>query len=192
MKIERIDKYIWRIPKDGNMKVDAIVFADSKTVKDQQFIEAIKQIVNVATLPGILKEAYAMPDIHWGYGFPIGGVAGFDAKKGVISPGGVGFDINCGVRLMIADLTEEEVKPRLRDLVEEIYNTVPVGVGARSNIKLGKKGLKRVLTKGARWAVEAGLGFQEDLEKIEDYGTLQPADPENVSTKAFERGEDEL
>jgi len=173
---------VWRVPKEGSMRVDAIVFTDSKTINDQQFVEAIKQIVNVATLPGILKEAYAMPDIHWGYGFPIGGVAGFDAKEGIISPGGVGFDINCGVRLMVTDLTEKEVKTRLRDLVEKIYDTVPVGVGARSDVKLGKKGLKKVLVKGARWAVEAGFGFQEDLERIEDYGTLQPADPENVST----------
>ena len=192
VKIERIEKYVWRIPKEGSMRVDAIVFTDSKTINDQQFVEAIKQIVNVATLPGILKEAYAMPDIHWGYGFPIGGVAGFDAKEGIISPGGVGFDINCGVRLMITDLTEREVKTRLRDLVEKIYDTVPVGVGARSDVKLGKKGLKKVLVKGARWAVEAGFGFQEDLERIEDHGTLQPADPQNVSTRAFERGEDEL
>jgi len=192
MKIERLGKYMWRIPKEGKMLVDAIVFTDAETVNDPQFQEALKQVINVATLPGIVKYALAMPDIHWGYGFPIGGVAAFDAKEGIISPGGVGFDINCGVRLMKTNLKYKDVRERLEELIEEIYRTVPVGVGARGDIVLGKKGLRNVLVKGARWAVEAGYGLEEDLERIEDGGRIEPADPEDVSEEAMERGSDEL
>ncbi|ABQ47439.1 protein of unknown function UPF0027 [Thermotoga petrophila RKU-1] len=192
MKIERLDKYIWKIPKEGNMKVDAIVFTDAESVNDPQFREAMKQLVNVATLPGIVKYALAMPDIHWGYGFPIGGVAAFDVREGVISPGGVGFDINCGVRLMKTDLTYEDVKDRIRPLVEAIYEFVPAGVGSTGDIVLGKKGLRKVLVEGAEWAVKAGYGLEEDLERIEDGGKIHPADPSHVSEEAFERGNDEL
>jgi tRNA-splicing ligase RtcB len=192
MKIERLDKYIWRIPKEGNMKVDAIVFTDAESVNDPQFREAMKQLMNVATLPGIVKYALAMPDIHWGYGFPIGGVAAFDVKEGIISPGGVGFDINCGVRLMKTDLTYEDVKDRMRSLVEAIYEFVPAGVGSTGDIVLGKKGLRKVLVEGAEWAVKSGYGLEEDLERIEDGGKIHPADPSYVSEEAFERGSDEL
>ncbi|MDK2949889.1 MAG: hypothetical protein PWQ26_556 [Thermotoga sp.] len=192
MKIERLDKYMWRIPRGGKMRVDAIVFTDAESVDDPQFREAMKQLMNVATLPGIVKYALAMPDIHWGYGFPIGGVAAFDAKDGIISPGGVGFDINCGVRLMKTDLTYEDVRDRLRAIVEAIYETVPAGVGARGDIVLGKKGLRKVLVEGAEWAVKAGYGLEEDLERIEDGGKIHPADPNYVSEEAFERGSDEL
>ncbi|ACM23410.1 MULTISPECIES: RtcB family protein [Thermotoga] len=192
MKIERLDKYMWRIPREGKMRVDAIVFTDAESVDDPQFREAMKQLMNVATLPGIVKYALAMPDIHWGYGFPIGGVAAFDAKDGIISPGGVGFDINCGVRLMKTDLTYEDVRDRLRAIVEAIYETVPAGVGARGDIVLGKKGLRKVLVEGAEWAVKAGYGLEEDLERIEDGGKIHPADPNYVSEEAFERGSDEL
>ncbi|AIY87004.1 MULTISPECIES: RtcB family protein [unclassified Thermotoga] len=192
MKIERLDKYIWRIPKEGNMKVDAIVFTDAESVNDPQFREAMKQLMNVATLPGIVKYALAMPDIHWGYGFPIGGVAAFDVKEGIISPGGVGFDINCGVRLMKTDLTYEDVKDRIRPLVEAIYEFVPAGVGSTGDIVLGKKGLRKVLVEGAEWAIKSGYGLEEDLERIEDGGKIHPADPSYVSEEAFERGSDEL
>ncbi|ADA67528.1 protein of unknown function UPF0027 [Thermotoga petrophila RKU-10] len=192
MKIERLDKYIWKIPKEGDMKVDAIIFTDAESVNDPQFREAMKQLMNVATLPGIVKYALAMPDIHWGYGFPIGGVAAFDVKEGVISPGGVGFDINCGVRLMKTDLTYEDVKDRMRSLVEAIYEFVPAGVGSTGDIVLGKKGLRKVLVEGAEWAVKSGYGLEEDLERIEDGGKIHPADPSYVSEEAFERGSDEL
>lgn len=192
MKIERLDKYIWKIPKEGDMKVDAIIFTDAESVNDPQFREAMKQLMNVATLPGIVKYALAMPDIHWGYGFPIGGVAAFDVKEGIISPGGVGFDINCGVRLMKTDLTYEDVKDRMRSLVEAIYEFVPAGVGSTGDIVLGKKGLRKVLVEGAEWAVKSGYGLEEDLERIEDGGKIHPADPSYVSEEAFERGSDEL
>jgi len=147
--------------------------------------------VNVTHMPGIVA-ALAMPDIHWGYGFPIGGVGVFDAKDGVISPGGIGFDINCGVRLMMTSLTCEEIKPQLRRLVKAIYDAVPVGVGASGAVKVNDKTLRKVCVEGAHWAVENGYGSKEDLERIEDTGKLSPANPDHVSSKAFERGIDEL
>ncbi len=188
MDIKRIDKYIFSI-KGKN--VDAIVFTDQETINDPEFKEALQQIVNVTHMPGIVA-ALAMPDIHWGYGFPIGGVGVFDAKDGVISPGGIGFDINCGVRLMMTSLTCEEIKPQLRRLVKAIYDAVPVGVGASGAVKVGEKTLRKVCVEGAHWAVENGYGSKEDLERIEDTGKLSPANPDHVSSKAFERGIDEL
>ncbi len=175
------------------MRVDAVVFTDSKTVNDPQFQEALKQLMNVATLPGVIKEVYGMPDIHWGYGFPIGGVAGFDVEDGgIISPGAVGFDINCGVRLIVTELRYEDVKDKVHILVDNIYKNVPVGVGSRSSLRLGRKGLAKVCEKGALWAVENGYGEDSDLIYIEDNGALPFADPSTVSKKAYERGEDEL
>jgi len=188
MDIKRIDKYIFSI-KGKN--VDAIVFTDQETINDPEFKEALQQIVNVTHMPGIVA-ALAMPDIHWGYGFPIGGVGVFDAKDGVISPGGIGFDINCGVRLMMTSLTCEEIKPQLRRLVKAIYDAVPVGVGASGAVKVNDKTLRKVCVEGAHWAVENGYGSKEDLERIEDTGKLSPANPDHVSSKAFERGIDEL
>ncbi len=192
MRIRREGKYVWRIEKDGKMRVDAVVLTDKETIDDPQFREAMKQLVNVASLPGVVKEVYGMPDIHWGYGFPIGGVAAFDSKSGIISPGAVGFDINCGVRLMKTDLLVEEVKDDIKKLVEEIYKTVPVGVGSRGDLKVGKKGLKKVCQEGALFAVKSGYGTEGDLKFIEDGGKLPFADPDVVSQKAYERGRDEL
>ncbi len=193
MNVLREERYVWRIKRENGMRVDAVLFSDSETVSDPQFREAMKQLVNVSKLPGVVKEVYGMPDIHWGYGFPIGGVAAFDPDEGgIISPGAVGFDINCGVRLMRTDLEFEEVKEKIKDVVKAIYSMVPVGVGSRGEVRLGRKGLRRVCEKGARWAVEAGYGFEEDLEYIEDNGRLEFADPNAVSKKAYERGEDEL
>lgn len=188
MDIKRIDKYIFSIK---GKKVDAIVLTDQETINDPEFKEALQQIVNVTHMPGIVA-ALAMPDIHWGYGFPIGGVGVFDAKDGVISPGGIGFDINCGVRLMMTSLTCEEIKPQLRRLVKAIYDAVPVGVGASGAVKVNDKTLRKVCVEGAHWAVENGYGSKEDLERIEDTGKLSPANPDHVSSKAFERGIDEL
>ncbi|AEH50495.1 RtcB family protein [Pseudothermotoga thermarum] len=188
MDIKKIDKFIFQI-KGKN--VDAIVFTDQETISNPDFREALQQIVNVTHMPGIVA-AIAMPDIHWGYGFPIGGVGVFDAEKGVISPGGIGFDINCGVRLMKTNLTYEQVKPVLRKLLEEIFDSVPVGVGARGAVEIDKKTLKEICELGARWAVENGYGSKEDLQRIEDGGTVGPANPDDVSDKAYERGFDEL
>ncbi len=175
------------------MRVDAVVFSTPEMVKDPQFQEAFKQLMNVATLPGVVKEVYGMPDIHWGYGFPIGGVAAFNVEDGgIISPGAVGFDINCGVRLMLTDLKVKEASAEVKKLVEEIYGSVPVGVGSRGQLKLRKKGLSKVCREGAVWALKAGYGEEDDLSFIEDEGKLPFCDPSVISKKAFERGEDEL
>ena len=146
------------------------------------------QVTNVACLPGIQRYALCMPDGHWGYGFPIGGVAAMDLRQGVISPGGVGYDINCGMRLIRTDLTVADVQPRLNPLMTELFRKVPAGVGARGFVKLNAKELKQVMRKGARWSVEQGYGWQEDLARTEESGCLAGADPSCVSDHAIERG----
>src|SRR3989304_5078485 len=172
IKLEKIHDYLWEIPKKGGMRVPGRVYATEKMLKDIQKDKALEQVVNVAYLPGIQKYSIAMPDIHWGYGFPIGGVAAMDVEEGVISPGGVGYDINCGVRLMRTSLTEEEVRPKLRELVTELFSRVPSGVGSSGKIKLSKSDYKELIKKGAKWAIERGWGDAEDLERIEDHGTF--------------------
>ncbi|MFQ3549996.1 MAG: RtcB family protein, partial [Armatimonadota bacterium] len=163
-KIERIDEYRIKIPskcKDG-MLTDGIVYASEKTMADLD--ESLNQVMNVAFLPGIVGSSMAMPDIHWGYGFPIGGVAAMDMKSGVVSPGGVGFDINCGVRFLRSDLNIKEVKNKISDLVDKIYANVPCGVGGEGKIRVDDKELKKVMIKGAKWVVEQGMGWAEDIE----------------------------
>lgn len=188
MDIKRIDRFIFQIKGEN---VDAIVYTDQETINDPEFKEALQQIVNVTYMPGIIA-AIAMPDIHWGYGFPIGGVGVFSAENGVISPGGIGFDINCGVRLLLTSATDSEVKPVLEKLLQQIYKTIPVGVGASGAIKVDEKTLRQICVEGAHWAIEKGFGTKQDLNRIEDTGKLIPADPNYVSRKAFERGRDEL
>jgi tRNA-splicing ligase RtcB len=148
---------------------------------------AIHQIANVATMPGIVKNSLAMPDIHWGYGFPIGGVAAFSLNEGVISPGGVGFDINCGVRLLTTPLAFKDVTGR-RDLINELYRAVPTGVGAKSSLKISAQSLDGMMNKGARWAIEAGYGTKRDLVRCEEQGCMKEADTGAVSEKAKQRG----
>ncbi|PKL56818.1 MAG: RNA-splicing ligase RtcB, partial [Methanomicrobiales archaeon HGW-Methanomicrobiales-5] len=148
---------------------------------------AIQQVANVATMPGIIRNSLAMPDIHWGYGFPIGGVAAFSLDEGVISPGGVGFDINCGVRLITTPLVQKDVSGR-RDLIEELFRAVPTGVGGKSSLKISPKNLDGMLIKGANWAVEAGYGTRRDLIRCEDEGYMKQADSRAVSEKAKQRG----
>ena len=142
--IKKIDQYRWEVPKSGSMRVPGIVYATEAMLKDADQQEPLKQVANVATLPGILKASLAMPDMHWGYGFPIGGVAAFDWESGIISPGGVGYDINCGVRLATTLLVEKDVRPKLADLVNTLFRDIPAGVGSKGSIKLycfrGKKG----------------------------------------------------
>src|SRR5205809_2670510 len=192
-RVERIDPYRWRVPKQGGMRTHGLIFADEELIKDREGDQAVQQVVNVAHLPGIVGPAIAMPDIHWGYGFPIGGVAAFDEEEGVVSPGGVGYDINCGVRLLATPLSIAEVRPRLVALVDALYRTIPSGVGAsRSDVTLQRRELEAVLRDGARWTVEHGFGVPADLEAIEANGTLEGADPGVVSDRAKERGKAQL
>lgn len=186
--VEKLGKYVYKLRRTGGMRVDALILSDWETLDR----EAVEQLRNVATLPGIVKEAFAMPDIHWGYGFPIGGVAAFDARDGVISPGGVGFDINCGVRMLVADGPAELVKKNIDAIIKKIYELVPVGVGETSELKLSKSDFKRIVTGGAKVAVELGYGASEDLECIEDFGSLKDCDFSAVSSEAVDRGKDEL
>src|SRR2546426_1436570 len=193
MNVERIDAYRWRIPRQGGMRTEGLIFADEQLMRDLEDDQAVQQVANVAHLPGLVGPAIAMPDIHWGYGFPIGGVAAFDEAEGVVSPGGVGYDINCGVRLLATPLTLAEARPRLRQLVDTLYATIPSGVGAsRSDVRLARSDLEQVLRQGARWAVEQGYGDPADLEAIEANGTLPDADPDCVSDRAKERGKSQL
>ena len=187
--LRRIDETKIEVPltyKKG-MRVPGIIYLDELLEKDLE-PGAIDQVANVATLPGIVKASIAMTDIHTGYGFTIGGVAAFDLKSGIVSPGGVGYDINCGVRILRSNLGKQDVTPRLKDLVAVLYNDVPSGVGSKGRIRLGPADEKQILTRGAAWAVEQGMGRESDLEKTESGGKLDNADPSAVSPKAYERG----
>ncbi|HAJ57598.1 MAG TPA: RNA-splicing ligase RtcB [Candidatus Omnitrophica bacterium] len=189
--LEKIDDYRWRIPKSykAGMRVDGIIYADEKLLKDIRHDKAAEQVANVAFLPGIIKHSLGMPDIHWGYGFPIGGVAATDVEKGgVVSPGGVGFDINCGVRLMRTCLMEKDVRPHLKGLVAGLFNTIPAGVGSEGAIRAAGKEEKEILVKGAGWAVKNGFGIEDDLDSTEEQGAIKGADPELVSSRAYDRG----
>lgn len=193
MKLERIDGATVRIPKTGNMRVEGRLFADGRILEGVMGDPCLEQIANVASLPGIVGASLAMPDIHWGYGFPIGGVAAFDVEEGVVSPGGVGYDINCGVRLLRTGLTREEATPRIRDLVNALFRSIPSGVGSsRSDLKLDREEMRQVSHRGAAWAVEQGFGEADDLIFSEDQGCLPGADFERVSARCIERGRDQL
>jgi len=190
--VEQIDAYRWRVPRTGGMRTEGLIFADAELMHDLEGDQCIQQVVNVAHLPGIVGPSIAMPDIHWGYGFPIGGVAAFDEREGVVSPGGVGYDINCGVRLLRTPLGVEEVRPRLRELADTLYRLIPSGVGAsRSDVRLSPKELDQVLERGAEWAVRQGYGTERDLECIEAGGRLA-GEPDCVSQRAKQRGKDQL
>ncbi|GAB4259569.1 MULTISPECIES: RtcB family protein [Deferrisoma] len=186
--LRRLDEYRWEIPQQDPMRVPGIVYASDRMIDHIRAERAPEQVRNVATLPGILKASMAMPDVHWGYGFPIGGVAAMDAEDGVVSPGGVGYDINCGCRLMTTHLGLDEVRPRLRELVGALFSRIPSGVGSTGAIRLSRKDERKLLVQGARWAVEQGYGWPEDLEATEEEGCLEGADPEAVSPRAYERG----
>ncbi len=193
VKVQQIDACRWRIPREGAMRTDGLVFATAEMMHDLRREQALEQVCNVATLPGIVGPSMAMPDIHWGYGFPIGGVAAFDADEGVVSPGGVGYDINCGVRLLRSGLESEEIRPHLDRLADELFQNVPSGVGShRRDMKLSISEEKKVLTQGAAWAVDQGFGQASDLERIESHGVIDGADPELVSERALERGRTQL
>jgi tRNA-splicing ligase RtcB (3'-phosphate/5'-hydroxy nucleic acid ligase) len=194
VKVERIDACRWRIPKTGAMRTEGLVFASEALMRVLEKEQALEQVRNVATLPGIVGPSIAMPDIHWGYGFPIGGVAAFDPDEdGVVSPGGVGYDINCGVRLLRSALSAEDIRPQLGRLADRLYHNVPAGVGSqRRDLKLSVHEERKVLQQGARWAVEHGFGSEVDLSHIEEGGVIAGADPELVSDRALERGQAQL
>ncbi len=194
-KIEllRIDEWRWRVPRTGGMLVDGVIYSSEEMIEELRDDPAIEQVANVAHLPGIVGASLAMPDIHWGYGFPFGGVAAMDPRRGVISPGGVGYDINCGVRLLRTDLVREEVEARRNRLLEELFRAIPTGVGAaHKKLRLSSEQLRGVLRGGAAWAVENGWGRSEDLDFLEEGGCLEAARPEEVSRRALERGRAQL
>lgn len=194
MQIEAIDAYRFRIARDSGrgMRTDVIVYASRSLLDQIRKDQSLEQAMNVATLPGIVGPSLAMPDIHQGYGFPIGGVAATDMESGVVSPGGVGFDINCGVRLVRTSLSEKEVRGRLRELLNQLFRDIPCGTGSEGPIRLSNRQLEEVLTEGARWAVRHGYGVQRDAEFAEEGGCLPEADPDKVSVKAKERGRTQL
>lgn len=192
--LKKINDFTWELPSSykKGMLVPARIIA-TKELIDSMDVGVFNQVSNVACLPGIQKFAYCMPDGHWGYGFPIGGVAAFDPEQGgVISPGGIGFDINCGMRLITTNLTAREVKPRIRELVDALYKAVPAGVGCKGFVKLSKTEFKDVMNEGAQWCLQKGYATEDDIEHIEDRGRIASANPNKVSDKAVKRGFDQL
>lgn len=190
--IRKLTDYLWELPKTGGMRVPARIYATEEMMAQIIGDKAPQQAANVAHLPGIVTASLAMPDIHWGYGFPIGGVAAFGLEEGVISPGGVGYDINCGVRLMASRLTRGQVEPRLRELVNQLFRDVPTGVGAAGALTVSVDELRGVVERGAHWAVEHGYGTETDLAHIEEHGCIAGVDPAEVSPRAWQRGREQL
>lgn len=193
IEIKKINNYKYLIPKSGLMNVDGLIFADENMIESIKKDNAHIQVVNMATLKGIYGMAMAMPDIHYGYGFPIGGVAAFDTEEGIISPGGIGYDINCGVRLLRTDIPTDKLNRKdIENLCNEFYNEIPAGVGRKGKIKISSQEVKKVLAKGARWAVEKGYGKNIDLEYAEENGCMEGADPSVLSERALERGREQI
>src|SRR5579883_622034 len=194
MELTPIDRFRFRIPRDAaaGMRTDCVVYASEALLDQIRKDASLTQAVNVAMLPGIVGSSLAMPDIHQGYGFPIGGVAATDWQSGVVSPGGVGFDINCGVRLMRASIDASAARPKLRELINQIFRDVPCGTGGKGPIELKPQELDDVLARGARWVIEQGFGEPADDEFTEERGALAEAGPEKVSARAKERGRNQL
>lgn len=187
--IRQINDYVWEIPQQGGMRVPGRVYATRELMADIKKDEAFQQVANVAHLPGIVGYSLAMPDIHWGYGFPIGGVAAVDAEEGVITPGGIGFDINCGVRLAVTNLQSSEIQDKLSTLADALFAMIPCGVGAEGAIpRLSKTEEKRLASQGAQWAIARGYGRSGDLDHIEESGCLAGADPDALTEEALSRG----
>ena len=192
--LEIIDEFRYRIPKSFRncMTTDAVIFSDEKMIEMVKRDNAPEQAANVACLPGIVGRSLAMPDIHWGYGFPIGGVAAFDSERGVISPGGIGYDINCGVKLVRTNLTVEDVEPNVKTLVDTIFDNVPSGVGEKGKVRLSHSEVDDVLEGGAQWAVSKGYGWEDDIVACEENGRMNSADSSKVGQKAKQRGAPQL
>ena len=191
MQLRRIEGDLWEIPREGRMRVPGRVYSVGPPAPDDP---ALQQVANVAHLPGILRFSLAMPDIHWGYGFPIGGVAAMDAERGAVSPGGVGYDINCGVRVLTTALEEADLRPKLHAVTAQLFRDIPTGVGASRAIpRLSDDELDEVLAGGARWAVRRGFAAaRDDAERCEEGGRLAGADPSAVSDRARTRGSDQV
>ncbi len=192
--LNKIDDYRYEIPKSykKGMNTSGLIFADEKMIEQVKQGDAAEQVANVATIPGILGKSMAMPDIHWGYGFPIGGVAATDFDDGVLSPGGVGFDINCGVRLVKTNLTHDDVQSKIKNLVDSMFENVPSGLGSKGKIRLKGNQIEDVMNLGAEWAVENGYGWESDLKHTEEGGRMKNADSDFVSQKAKQRGAPQL
>jgi tRNA-splicing ligase RtcB len=192
--LQRIDPFRWRIPASyqEGMQVPGIVYADDELIQQILDDNALHQVANVATLPGIVDSSLGMPDIHWGYGFPVGGVAATDAETGVVSPGGIGFDINCGVRLLATGLLRDQVRGHVDKLADALFNMLPSGVGGTGMRDLTSSEMRDVMVRGSAWAIEQGYGREEDLEVTEEGGCLAGADPGKVSPKAIQRGMQQL
>jgi len=188
--LNKIDDYRWEIPQSykPGMRVPGLIYASERMLESLREERAAEQVANVAFLPGIVGHSLAMPDIHWGYGFPIGGVAATRVQDGVVSPGGVGYDINCGVRLLRTNLRHEEIGPKISQLISELFTHIPSGLGSKGKIKTSKKELDEILTQGVRWAVKRGFGNKNDLTSSEEEGCMKGADPDKVSPRAKERG----
>ena len=191
---KKIGNMTYKIEKDETlgMKVPVIIYADDQLLEKMMTDRTIKQAVNVSTIPGILQNVVVLPDGHEGYGFPVGGVAAMDAEEGMISPGGVGYDINCGVRLLRTNLKEQDVRPKLKELVNDLFNSIPSGVGSKGAIRLSNSQLDEVLVKGVQWAVDNGYGTKDDAEVCEENGHMDKADPNKVSDRARKRGAPQL
>jgi tRNA-splicing ligase RtcB len=193
MEIIRIHDYLWEIPRYGAMRVPGRIYANRRILDDIRNDPCLEQVVNVACLPGIVGYSLAMPDIHWGYGFPIGGVAATDADEGAVSPGGVGYDINCGVRLIRTRLQYQDVKARAEQLADALFQKIPAGVGSEGAIAaLNVSDLRKLVRDGARWATSEGYGSPADLDHTEENGRLEIADPDAVSAEAYQRGRKQL
>jgi len=186
----KVDDYRWKIPENykTGMRVPGLIYASKEMLESMCEEQTPEQVANVAFLPGIVGYSLAMPDIHWGYGFPIGGVAAMDVRSGVISPGGVGYDINCGVRLLRSNLNEAEVRPKINQLINGLFLDIPSGLGSEGKIRVGQKEMNELMVEGARWAVRRGLGSHEDLDVTEENGCMGGADPGKISDKAAKRG----
>ena len=192
--LQQIDEYRWELPLSykAGMRVPARVYADESLLDIVGEEQALEQAANVAMLPGIVWRSLAMPDIHWGYGFPIGGVAAMRVEDGVVSPGGVGFDINCGTRLLVTNLSEAEIRPRIKELADQLFRDVPAGLGGKGPLSLSDPELDDLMVRGSAWMVERGFGWPEDLELTESHGCLPGADPAKVSARARARGKNQL
>lgn len=188
----QLDEFRWQLPREGGMRVPGLVFADRPLLEKMLTDRTPDQVRNAAHLPGILEASIAMPDAHWGYGLPVGGVVATDQSEGVVSPGAVGYDIGCGVRLLRSGLARADLMPRLEALADALFREVPCGVGSSGALTVGRSELEQVLRRGASWAVKRGLGLASDLEHCEDGGVLADAEPAEVSDNARERGRDQL